>query len=83
MIKATLASGNIPVSYTHLDVYKRQTLEVINRIAEAIGVEPWELFTKSTDKGNIAGYIEIDGVIHKISSKEDIKKIAEQLNIER
>lgn len=62
---------------------RNMTLEVINRIAEAIGVEPWELFTKSTDKGNIAGYIEIDGVIHKISSKEDIKKIAEQLNIER
>lgn len=60
---------------------RNMTLDVINRIADAIGVEVWELFMKS-EKENIAGYIEIDGVIHKISSKDDIKKIAEKLNIE-
>lgn len=52
------------------------SLETLEKIASALNVRITELFKEPT---NINGYIELDGTIHKVSSKEDIKKLAEKL----
>jgi transcriptional regulator with XRE-family HTH domain len=52
------------------------SLETLEKIASALNVRITELFEEPT---NINGYIELDGTIHKVSSKEDIKKLAENL----
>ncbi|WP_195622149.1 helix-turn-helix domain-containing protein [Bacteroides clarus] len=52
------------------------SLETLEKIASALNVRITELFEEPT---NINGYIELDGTIHKVTSKEDIKKLAENL----
>lgn len=52
------------------------SLETLEKIASALNVRITELFEEPT---NINGYIELDGTIHKVASKEDIKKLAEKL----
>ena len=52
------------------------TRDTLEKIANALNVRITELFEEPT---NINGYIELDGTIHKVSSKEDIKKLAEKL----
>lgn len=52
------------------------SLETLEKIASALNVRITELFEEPT---NINGYIELDGTIHKVSSKDDIKKLAENL----
>lgn len=52
------------------------TKDTLEKIASALNVRITELFEEPT---NINGYIELDGTIHKVASKEDIKKLAEKL----
>lgn len=52
------------------------TKDTLEKIASALNVRITELFEEPT---NINGYIELGGTIHKVSSKEDIKKLAENL----
>lgn len=52
------------------------SLETLEKIASALNVRITELFEEPT---NINGYIELDGTIHKVTSKDDIKKLAEKL----
>ena len=52
------------------------TKDTLEKIASALNVRITELFEEPT---NINGYIELDGAIHKVTSKEDIKKLAENL----
>lgn len=52
------------------------TKDTLEKIASALNVRITELFEEPT---NINGYIELDGTIHKVSSKDDIKKLAENL----
>ena len=52
------------------------SLETLEKIASALNVRITELFEEPT---NLNGYIELDGTIHKVTSKEDIKKLAEKL----
>ena len=52
------------------------TKDTLEKTANALNVRITELFEEPT---NINGYIELDGTIHKVSSKEDIKKLAEKL----
>lgn len=54
------------------------SLETLEKIASALNVRITELFEEPT---NINGYIELDGTIHKVTSKEDIKKLAEKLKM--
>lgn len=54
------------------------TIGTLERIAEALEVDFMELFAKN-EKGEANGYIELDGTIHKVTSKEDIKRLAEKL----
>lgn len=50
-------------------------LESIERLATALEVPISELFPSK-----ISGYIEIEGKIHKITSKQDLKNILELLD---
>lgn len=52
------------------------TKDTLEKIANALNVRITELFEEPT---NINGYIELDGAIHKVTSKDDIKKLAEKL----
>ena len=52
------------------------TKDTLEKIANALNVRITELFDEPTNQN---GYIELDGTIHKVSSKEDIKKLAEKL----
>ena len=52
------------------------TKDTLEKIASALNVRITELFEEPT---NINGYIELDGTIHKVTRKEDIKKLAEEL----
>ena len=52
------------------------SLETLEKIASALNVRITELFEEPT---NINGYIELDGTIHKVTTKEDIKKLSEKL----
>lgn len=52
------------------------TKDTLEKIASAVNVRITELFEEPT---NINGYIELDGTIHKVTSKDDIKKLAENL----
>lgn len=52
------------------------TKDTLEKIASALNVRITELFEEPT---NINGYIELDGTIHKVTSKDDIKKLAENL----
>ena len=52
------------------------TKDTLEKIASALNVRKTELFEEPT---NINGYIELDGTIHKVTSKDDIKKLAENL----
>ena len=53
------------------------TLDTLERIASALNVEIRDLFEKSST--DIVGSVRIGGDIHLINSKEDIKKLAENL----
>ena len=52
------------------------TKDTLEKIASVLNVRITELFEEPT---NINGYIELDGTIHKVTSKDDIKKLAENL----
>ena len=52
------------------------TKDTLEKIASALNVRITELFEEPT---NMNGYIELDGTIHKVTSKDDIKKLAEKL----
>lgn len=52
------------------------TKDTLEKIASALNVRITELFEEPT---SINGYIELDGIIHKVTSKEDIKKLADKL----
>lgn len=52
------------------------TKDTLEKIASALNVRITELFEEPT---NINGYIELDGIIYKVTSKEDIKKLVENL----
>ncbi|MEG1401257.1 helix-turn-helix transcriptional regulator [Bacteroides sp.] len=53
------------------------TVETLSKIADALGVEITDLFEKSSDE--IVGAVRIGGDTHVINSKEDIKRLAENL----
>ena len=55
------------------------TMETLQKIATALNVEIWELFTASTS-GEINGFIEYRGTIYKIQSKDDLRQLYDLVN---
>lgn len=56
---------------------KNPTYKTLSKIADALGVAVTDLFEKSTDE--VVGAIRIGDSTHVVNSKEDIKKLAENL----
>jgi len=51
------------------------TMHTLASIAKALNVNIGDLFDNEIDGKNINGFIEIDNVIHKVTSKDDLDKI--------
>ena len=55
------------------------TMETLQKIASALTVQVWELFTASTT-GEINGFVEYRGTIYKIQSREDLQQLNDLVN---
>ncbi|OKZ20657.1 MAG: hypothetical protein BHV81_02235 [Butyricimonas synergistica] len=55
------------------------TMETLQKIATALNVQVWELFTASTT-GGINGFVEYRGTIYKIQSREDLQQLNDLVN---
>lgn len=55
------------------------TMETLQKIATALDVQVWELFTASTT-GEINGFVEYRGTIYKIQSREDLQQLNDLVN---
>ena len=55
------------------------TMETLQKIASALNVQVWELFTASTT-GEINGFVEYRGTIYKIQSREDLQQLNDLVN---
>lgn len=54
------------------------TMSTLENIAIALDVSIEELFEDEKKETKISGYLEVNGVIHKINSKKDLDKFYEQ-----
>lgn len=55
------------------------TMETLQKIATALNVQVWELFTATTT-GEINGFVEYRGTIYKIQSREDLQQLNDLVN---
>lgn len=62
-------------------VIQSNNIQILLRAAEVLGVSLNVLIYGETAKENksIMGFVEIDGIIHKINSKEDLLSLAERV----
>lgn len=68
---------------------KRQPrFELLERIANKFNVELYQLFAGSVNGLNgigsgLNGFIEFDGIVHRIQNKEDLENILTLINVEQ
>ncbi|MCC8186014.1 MAG: helix-turn-helix transcriptional regulator [Bacteroides sp.] len=55
------------------------TVETLQKIASALGVELWELFTESTRKEELNALVQHKGDFCRAGSVEELEKIVEQI----
>lgn len=51
------------------------TVGTLEKVANALNVEVWELFTESPGESEISGFIKAKGVIYEIKSRQDIENL--------
>jgi len=66
--------GIMPESLSRI-IPGNPSLSTLENMAKALNVNISDLFDNEIDEKRISGYIEIDNVIHKITSKDDFDKI--------
>ena len=66
--------GIMPESLSRI-IPGNPSLSTLENMAKALNVNIAELFDDEKVEKKISGYIEIDNVIHKITSKDDLDKI--------
>lgn len=59
------------------------TVETLQKIATALGVEVWELFTASTNKGNLCGFIKYRNNIYEIDSLEKLRNLLREVEADQ
>ncbi|MEO0507688.1 MAG: helix-turn-helix transcriptional regulator [Bacteroidota bacterium] len=59
------------------------TLKTLTEIATALEVDIRELFTSTTDKGGIYGFVEFDDKVHTVRSQFDLEKLLELLKSQK
>lgn len=58
------------------------TVETLQNIADALGVEVWEFFTESRDKGEMYGLIQYNGQTYKIDSVDALRSLLREVEAE-
>nr|DAH02453.1 MAG TPA: helix-turn-helix XRE-family like protein [Caudoviricetes sp.] len=53
------------------------TLETLERIANALGVDISELFVRNTPDSEVNGYVKVKGTLYEVHSFEDLRKLLE------
>jgi len=81
LVQLSKRMGVLPESLTRMLSMGNPTLSTIENIANSLDVPISELFDEENETGKkVRGYIEIDDVIHKITSKNDLEKLYKQLS---
>lgn len=57
----------------------KPNLETLEKIAGALNVEVWELFTTSTSKEEITALVDHRGQLYKATSIEELERIIEEI----
>lgn len=55
------------------------TVETLQKIATALNVEVWELFTSSTNTNELTALIDYKGVLYRFDSIESLKEFVKNL----
>ncbi len=55
------------------------TVGTLEKVANALNVEVWELFTESPGESEISGFIKAKGVIYEIKSRQDIENLLKSI----
>lgn len=55
------------------------TVETLQKIATALNVEVWELFTSSANTGELTALIDYRGILHRFDSVGALKEFVEGL----
>lgn len=55
------------------------TVGTLEKVANALNVEVWELFTESPGESEIFGFIKAKGVIYEIKSRQDIENLLKSI----
>lgn len=63
----------------HQQINGNPTLETLEKIAGALNVEVWELFTTSTSKEEITALVDHRGQLYKATSIEELERIIEEI----
>jgi len=58
---------------------KNPTLETLEKIATALEVDIRELFSPATGKGELNGFVEYKGEVHKITTVADLENLMEKV----
>lgn len=61
---------------------KNPTIGTLERIAIALNIEVWELFTPSVSKEELTALVDHRGRLYKASSIEELQKIIEEIKKE-
>ena len=55
------------------------TVGTLEKVANALNVEVWELFTESPGESEISCFIKAKGVIYEIKSRQDIENLLKSI----
>ena len=55
------------------------TVGTLEKVANALNVEVWELFTESPGESEISGFIKAKGTIYEIKSRQDIENMLKSI----
>lgn len=55
------------------------TIETLEKIAGALNVEVWELFTPTTNKEELTALVDHQGKLYKANTIEDLQKIIDEI----
>ncbi|MBC5644256.1 helix-turn-helix transcriptional regulator [Parabacteroides sp. BX2] len=55
------------------------TVGTLEKVANALNVEVWELFTESPGESEISGFIKAKGTIYEIKSRQDIENLLKSI----
>lgn len=57
----------------------KPNLDTLEKIASALNVEVWELFTPATNKEELTALVDHQGKLYKANTIEDLQKIIDEI----